>query len=219
MIYYLPSCKYKAAHPQSSQKIQRYLSGLPDVRIAGCCRVSQSLFAPGDTVLTNCTSCAAITDEVSPQAKECSVYEYLLGIPDFPWPDYAGEAITVQDCYRSRHKPAMMRAVRECLRRMDLRPVELAENLENTRFDGVFQFAPVAKGNLELAPAFFTPIQQSYVEPLPPEEQKKRMQEWVRQYRTDRVVVYCNSCLAGVRLGGANGVHLLDLITRDLPEV
>ena len=43
MIYYLPSCKYKAAHRDSSQKIQRYLAGKPDLEIVGCCRVSQHL--------------------------------------------------------------------------------------------------------------------------------------------------------------------------------
>ena len=35
MIYYLPSCKYKAAHRDSSQKIQRYLAGKPELRRCG----------------------------------------------------------------------------------------------------------------------------------------------------------------------------------------
>lgn len=218
MIYYLPSCRYKAAHVDSSKKIQRYLSQKPDLQIAGCCRVSQHLFQEGDTVLTNCTSCAVITDEASPQAKEITVYEYLLQDPSFVWPDYHGEEITVQDCFRSRHKPEMMRAVRECLKRMNMVPVELEENYEKTRFDGVFQFSNVSESNLKLAPKYFSKLQEEYIEVIPPEEQKERMTAWVSQYKTPRVVVYCNSCLKGVLLGGANGIHLLDLITRDLPE-
>lgn len=218
MIYYLPSCKYKAAHGESSRKLQCYLVGKPELKIAGCCRASQHLFQAGDLVLTNCTSCAAITDEASPQAREISVYEYLLNDPEFVWPDYHGEEITVQDCFRSRHKPEMMWAVRECLRRMNMVPIELEENLDKTRFDGVFQFANVSESNLKLAPKFYGKIQKEYIEVIPPEEQKDRMCAWVRQYHTGRVAVYCNSCLNGVLLGGANGVYLLDLMTHDLPE-
>lgn len=218
MIYYLPSCKYKAGHAESSSKIQRWLDKKEGVQILGCCRTSQALLHEGDVVLTNCTSCSAITNEVSPQAKEISIYEFLLSDPDFIWPDYHGEQITVQDCFRSTHDPEMMAAIRECLRRMNMVPVEIEENLENTRFDGPFQFANVSNSNLTLAPKFFTKIQEEYVEVIPPEEQKKRMTEWVQQYTTNRVVVYCNSCLKGVLMGGADGVHLLDLIARDLPE-
>ena len=91
----------------------------------------------GDTVLTNCSSCAIITDEMSPQADEMSIYEYLLADESFPWPDYHGEVVTVQDCYRAAHKPAVQKAVRECLNRMNMRPAELEENYERTRFDGI----------------------------------------------------------------------------------
>ena len=218
MIWYLPSCKYQAGHSASSARIRRWLSGREGIRIAGCCRTSQELFCPGDTVLTNCTSCTAITNEVSPWVREMSIYEFLLEQPDFVWPDYGGERITVQDCYRSIHKPHMMAAVRECLHRMHMVPVELAENLEKTRFDGVFQFTPVARNNLSIAPKFFGKLQEEYIEVIPPEQQHARMEAWVRQYTTERTVAYCNACLKGIGIGGGNGVHLLDLITRDLTE-
>lgn len=214
--YYLPSCRYKAAHTESSQKIQNYLRTKEDLSIAGCCRVSQHLFHEGDTVLTNCTSCAIITDEVSPQANEISIYEYLLNDPTFVWPDYNGEEITVQDCYRSRHKPETQHAVRECLRRMNMVPVELEENYENTQFDGVFRYQEISESNLKLAPKYFTKLKNEYITVIPKDEQKAEMERWVSQYKTKRVVVYCNSCLTGVLLGGADGIHLLDLITRDL---
>ena len=218
MIYYLPSCKYQAAHPDSSRKLQRWLCARGDIQIAGCCRTSQHLFQSGDVVLTNCTSCSAITREVSPAVKEMSIYEFLLRIPDFDWPDYQGEVITVQDCYRSRHDLQMMKAVRECLRRMNMVPVELEAHLEQTRFDGVFQFSGVSENNLTLAPDFFGKIQRDYVEEIPPDEQVLRMKQWVSQYTTRRTAAYCNACLKGIQLGGAEGVHLLELITRELTD-
>lgn len=215
-VFYLPSCNFKAAHPEVSEKLQAYLRNKPDTEIAGCCRVSQDLFHEGDTVLTNCVSCAIITDEVSPQANEMSLYEYLLQDPLFPWPDHHGEKITVQDCYRTVHKPQVQKAVRECLLRMNMVPVEIEENYEKTRFDGPFRYTKMPSGNLKIAPVFFNKLNDEYIEVLPAEEQERIMKEWVRQYQTERVVVYCNSCLNGVKMGGANGVHLLDLAAENL---
>ncbi|MBQ6217229.1 MAG: hypothetical protein IJK53_07570 [Erysipelotrichaceae bacterium] len=214
--YYLPSCKFKAGHKETSEKIQAYLRAKEDHVICGCCRVSQGLFKEGDRVLTNCTSCAIITDECSPQTKEISIYEYLLEDKDFKWPDYHGERITVQDCYRSKHKPEMQKAIRECLKRMNMVPVEIEENYEKTMFDGIYRYMPISQSNLTLAPKYFSKMEEEYITVLPEEEQKKEMEKWVSQYTTDRVTVYCNSCLKGVQLGGADGVHILDLIARDL---
>lgn len=215
-VYYLPSCKYKAAHKDVSEKIQKYLREKKGVQVAGCCRVSQNLFEEGDIVLTNCSSCTIITNEVSPQANEMSIYEYLLKDEDFVWPDYHGERITVQDCYREIDKPATQRAVRECLKKMNMVPVELEENFEKTKFDGTFRYTPISASNLKLAPKFFNKLNDEYIEIIPADKQKEEMEKQVSQYTTDRVVVYCNSCLQGVLLGGANGIHLLDLICRDL---
>lgn len=85
MIHYLPSCKFKASHPEASSLLQTYLSR-NGVIVSGCCRISQKQFSKGDTVLTNCTSCAIITDEQSPEVNEISVYEYLLNNTTFNWP-------------------------------------------------------------------------------------------------------------------------------------
>lgn len=215
MIYYLPSCRFTAANPETSAKLKKYLKEVKNITIAGCCRPTQKLLKEGDLVLNNCTSCALITEEASPQADVTSLYEYLLGDESFPWPDYHGEAITVQDCWRAREHASEQHAIRECLRRMNMVPVELEENFEKTTFDGLFLLRPIAPGNLQIAPKTYGPM-QDIVTPLPPEEQKARMEEWVKQYKTDRTVVYCNSCLQGVRLGGADGVHVLELMSANL---
>lgn len=217
MIHYLPSCKIKALHQQASLKIQKYLAD-KGVNVLGCCRIPQShiQMKAGDTVLTNCTSCSIITNEHSPEVNETSLYEYLLNDETFPWHDFNGEKITVQDCYRSIDDPALQKAVRECLKRMNIVPVELEENFENTKFDGTFIYADISKSNLQLAPKYFTRFQNEMVRVIPADQQKQEMEEWVKQYTTDRVVCYCNGCLAGLELGGANAVHLVDLIAEGL---
>ena len=48
---------------------------------------------------------------------------------------------------------------------------------------------------------------------MPEEIQAQIMQEYVKSYDLDYPVICdCNRCLKGVNMGGAKGIHLLDLI-------
>lgn len=215
MLYYLPSCNFTAACPESSKKIKAYMAQQPGVTVAGCCRPTQKQLTQDDTAITVCLTCAAITREASP-AGEQSFWEYVLWDEHFPWPDFHGEKITVQDCWRAGNKPGLQKAVRACLERMNLVPVELEENYEKTQFDGVWRYNPVLQKNLDVAPVYFEKVAETGLTLIPKEEQAARMQEWAKQYKTDRVLTYCNACLRGVQLGGANGVHLMELLTTNL---
>lgn len=213
MYIYLPSCNFTAAYPEISKKIKNYLASKPDIKIAGCCRPTQKQLTPKDTVLSICLTCSEITNEVNPDSPQMSLWEYLIADPNFPWPDLQGEEMTIQDCWRARNKPAMLNAVRTCMVNMNLRPVEISENREKTQFDGVWRYNPVLQKNLEIAPNYFQQIAKSGVNLIPPAEQKSRMKSWVSQYTTKRVATYCMACLKGAKLGGANAVHLLELLT------
>ena len=99
-----------------------------------------------------------------------------MTVPDFPWPDFHGEAITVQDCWRARRNPGLMHAVRQCLQRMNIHPVEIEENFEKTTFDGMWRFseAPIRR-NIGIAPKYFSEVRDHGIELLPPNEQEERM--------------------------------------------
>ena len=216
MYVYLPSCNFTRTCPEASAKIKAFMARKSDVRVAGCCRPEQKKLTAEDTVLAICQSCEAITREVSPQAKVLSLWEYAIKDADFPWPDFHGEEMTLQDCWRARNNPALLDAVRTCMERMNLRTVEMAENREHTTFDGVWLHQPVRPGNLAIAPNYFGEIREKYAQPLPEEEQQARMREWAQQYTTERVAAYCNACLRGIRMGGARGVHLMELMTENM---
>lgn len=213
MYVYLPSCNFTRACPSASKKMQQYLRGQPDIKLSGCCRPTQQLLGPEDTALTVCLFCSAITQEVSPKTEQLSIWEYLLADVRFPWPDYGGERMVIQDCRRACNQPKLLDDVRRCMKRMNLVPVELAENREKSNFDGVWPFESVPQRNLDIAPVYFGALRDYSMELMPPEEQQRRMVAWVCQYTTDRVAAYCPACLKGVRLGGANGVHLMELAT------
>ncbi|MBR0214845.1 MAG: hypothetical protein IJL95_09010, partial [Solobacterium sp.] len=88
----------------------------------------------------------------------------------------------------------------------------LAENRENTRFCGTWRYEPVSPANRRDEPQRCAWVdERGWITPAAPQDKQRIMQEWVKQYETDRVAVYCNSCLKGVLLGGADGVHVLDL--------
>ena len=212
MLYYLPSCNFTAAHKETSAVIRKYLKEEKGLDIGVCCRVMKNRLQPGDEILQNCPNCAWIVGENDPQVIQKSIYEYLIEDDSFPWPDYHGERITVQDCMRSAERPQEQKAVRIMLERMNMVPVELEENYEKSRFCGTWTLEPMAANNLKDEPERCVWVEEHHLlTPVDPEEKKRRMEEWVRQYETPRVTVYCNTCLKGVLLGGADGIHVLDL--------
>ena len=212
MYYYLPSCNFTKSWPEASARIKAYLAGKEDVTVCGCCRPMQGKLTGADTFLTICQSCSAICREASPAAHELSIWEYLLTDPDFPWPDYGGVSVTIQDCFRARNKPEVQDAVRECMRRMHLAVVEIAENREACMFDGVWLMRPAVPRNLKIAPEYFTDIARHYIHEETEEAQVAAMKEWCSQYQTEYIAGYCNSCVNGICLGGAKGVHLMELM-------
>ena len=216
MFVYLPSCKLTRACPEADRKIRAYLSRRDDMRIAGCCSVAVREMIAADTAITACMSCAAIVRENGAQGGQVSLWEYLAADAEFPWPDFGGEAITIQDCWRARNDSALHDAVRECMHKMHIRVVEIAGNRENCEFDGVWRMNPLTEPTMKRAPQFFGDVAVHGIEPVPKEEQPQRMREWAAQYATDRVTAYCNACLNGIKLGGANGVHLLELATENI---
>lgn len=216
MFVYLPSCKLSAACPEASEKIKMYMQRRANARIAGCCSVAVKEMTAADTAVTACMSCFAIVRETGKQATEMSLWEYLAADAEFPWPDLQGESITLQDCWRARNQTALLDAVRICMRKMNINIVEMEENRENCQFDGVWRMNPLPAPVIRRAPDYFGEVAASGLTIVPREEQSERMRKWAQQYTTDRVAAYCNACLNGIRMGGVNGVHLLELATKNL---
>lgn len=214
MYYYLPSCKVKQNHIEASSKIQNYLKQ-QGVTILGCCKLTNGIFNEDDIVITNCTSCSIIINEQYPTIKEISLYEYLLNDNNFIWPNYENEEITIQDCYRSIHKIDNMKYIRKCLEKMNFKIVELEDNFGNTKFDGIFKYKAIDDINLKLAPNYFNNF-KDHMSIKTNEEIKDIMIKHVSNIKTNRVVCYCNACYVGLKLGNANTVHMIDLLTKNI---
>ena len=211
MLRYLPGCDVTALHPQAIAVIQKYMSekGFSNLQ---CCRKDISSLQDGDILIMNCTQCQMIMAERAPEVRRLSLYEYLLTEPDWKWPDYQGVTMPLQDCWRMRDNPALHKAVRECLERMHIRVIEMEDNKEKSTFCGVWMNNPAVEECVHAAPETFARL-ESYRCLLSEDAQRLKMQEYVKRFENNEVIVYCNGCEKGIRLGGKKPVHLLDLIS------
>ena len=233
--FYIASCVFTEGEPVLSQKIQRYITARFDMPSIRCCvdkyKVEEfeqrmpdwyrpqwqaikhfEQYPRGSTMVSLCHNCSAIFEERHPEINRLSLWELILSDEQFQYPNLGGEEITVQDCWRSKENRAEQDAVREILRRMNVSIVELDENFDRTKFCGYSLYQPQPKRNAKLAPKRFVEGAKGLFEPHSDEEKRRLMTEYCRQIKTARVICYCHYCLRGLKLGGADGLHLAELL-------
>lgn len=234
--YYIASCVFTAQFPELSARIQDRVREQFSLEVVRCCVPQYRLrefeekmpegalrdrwcglpdsggFRAGDEVYSLCHNCNNIIGETQPEVRIRSLWELLDEDGSFPLPDYQGMRATVQDCWRSRDRREEQDAVRSLLRKMHIDYVEAGENRERTEFCGASLYRPQPPRNPKLAPKHYVEGARGKFQPHTPEEQARLMEEHCRQYTTDKVICYCHYCLEGLRMGGADGVHIAQLI-------
>ena len=159
-----------------------------------------------------CHNCAAIFEERHPEILRQSLWELILEDENFKYPNYGGEKITVQDCWRQKENFSEQNAVREILRRMNFEIVELEENFERTKFCGYSLYQPQPPRNPKLAPKRFLHGAQGLFKEHSQQEKENLMREYCAKIPTEKVVAYCHYCVRGLKLGGKNAFHLAQIL-------
>ena len=199
--------------PDTSARIKAYLTER-GVDVTGCCRVNHAALEPGVTPVTICQTCRIIIEENHPDAGCMSLFEYIDSLPDFPFRDFGGETMILQDCFRSAHHTAERAAVRSLLRKLNIRAVEPLNSEAAQRFDGRFLLAEMRPGNLALAPRRFAELGKAAT-PMDDAAAQAYLSDYCAGLGGEAVVCYCNSCLQGLRDGfggGARVRHLAELL-------
>ena len=235
MLYYIAGCVFTTRHPALSAAVQKYIAGRGDIQIVRCCVPKYKLrefteklpeayqaawsalpdsaeFGEGDTVYSLCHNCSAILDEWRPGCVSRSLWELIDGDADFTFPDYGGQPMYVQDCWRARDRRAEQDAVRSLMRKMNIDIIEMPVNRERTEFCGNSLYRPAPPRNLKLAPRRFVECAAGKFEPHSIEEQSALMREYCAPFGESMVAAYCHYCLEGLLLGGASAVHLAQLL-------
>lgn len=215
MLYYLPGCDVNKNHPIAGKKIQHYMKE-KEAQFVRCCRDKKLSLKQDDEVIINCTLCDLVLRETHPYTKRISLYEYVLMDNEFPWVDHHGEAIVIQDCWRTREDFLLQRAVRECLKKMNFKIIEMSENHEKTKYCGVWLYNEPAKDCIDIAPKTMNKIIENDMTLLSPQEQELRMKRWCEQYPINQIAVYCNGCESGIKLGGKTVIHMIELLAEGL---
>ncbi len=215
MYIYYPSCNFRRLFPATAARVREWMQTQPDIRMAGCCRVTDGLPADGDTIVTVCMSCMRMLDEVRPEIPQISLFELLLTRPGFPWPDLRGRRFILQDCFRARGRHALHEAVRACLRHTGATVMELPANRDEADFDGTFLLHEPYPDNIRRAPRYYVDYLPQHLTPIPEAEWTSRMQACAARFAGGTAVGYCNTCVDGLRRGGADAVHLAELLFPD----
>ena len=213
MYVYFPSCNFTRMRPELSNELSEFMRA-HGCEVAGCCRKSCTSL-PNDAIpVTICQTCNIILSENHPSHSAISIFEFIDARDDIELPDYHGEEITIQDCYRAKGHDSEKAAIRSLMRKMNISIVELPSRDAQADFDGEFMFRPVMPGNRALAPKRFNEIERDLT-PMPADEAAACLRRYCTRFTTKRVACYCNSCLSGLATGlddAARAVHIAELV-------
>ena len=230
--FYVASCVFTEEYPKISEKVCDYVRERFKMPIIRCCvdkykvlefeqRISADFwrsiehfreFPAESTMISVCHNCSAIFEERHPEIRRKSLWELILSDEKFPYKNFHGEKISVQDCWRSKENFAEQTAVREILHRMNFEVVELPENHAETKFCGVSLYQPQPPRNPKLAPKRFLHDAQGFFVEHTPEQKKSLMEAHCSRISTQKVVAYCHYCVRGLKLGGKTAFHLAELL-------
>ena len=90
--------------------------------------------------------------------------------------------------------------------------VELDENHEKTTFCGVNLLSPCTESNAKLAHKRYVEDFPHMFTPMTKDEQIRHFKTHCANIQTDKIACYCKFCADGIRMGGKQGFHLLQLL-------
>ena len=235
MKYFVASCTFASWYPELNRRIREYAMSMELVVIRCCVRgwkvreyedkmpegelreawralPHSAEFQPGDEVWSVCHTCSNIIEEMHPGVAVHSLWELVDADPKFPFPDYSGLKVTVQDCWRSKERTEEQAAVRSLLGKMKIEYVEAEKHHGQTDFCGTSLYRAQVARNPKLAPKHYAEGAVGKFIPHSEEEQARIMKEYCAKYTTETVVCYCHNCLEGLDVGGVDGRHIAHML-------
>lgn len=191
---FAPGCALRAYKPTLVSGIARFLSdrGLIDGIYTTCCKLEHTL-TDETTLIICCPGCARMFERIGPHIKLVSLWS-VLADTDFPFPDYHGRRMSIQDSCHARHRDSaeMQRTSRSLCERMGIEIVEPEYTRDRSRCCG---------GS---APDLAT--------------REAMARRRAAEFPEDDVVVYCTGCVRSLSITDVRPRHLLDLLFSETTE-
>lgn len=189
---YAPGCALMAYKPHLADKLKNIVTRkYGEMETILTCCFDRPVFESKTCIITPCTACAA---EYS-RFDNCSTLLFLTELAesdDFPFPDYGGICMSIQDTCSARSQPESLAAIRKLLKRMNISINEATYAMEKARCCGQTFYG---KADIEKV----ADIMRKRAEEMPCED----------------VVVYCTSCIMSMFTGGKRPRYILDLLFRE----
>lgn len=208
---YLPSCRFTGYSTDTSTRVITYLLENHNVKVLGCCTTDYDQPGPEDRLIYICNTCAHVGRESSNAGQIVSIWEIIDQDENFTLPDYKGEKMAIQDCWRSRENRKVQYAIRSILEKMNIDYEEMEENYQNTNFCGTSLYKKVPEKYYKLAPKKLSKIEEDY-ENLGPDQIHEKMQDHVSNVQADKIITHCVTCTQGLEMTDKTPIHLMDLI-------
>lgn len=188
--YFKPGCDLSAYNPQLVKASFELLKKVyPDIEMYHkCCKIDPDIEKALFVLV--CPGCDRHLARVYPVKHETRLlWEIIDQITDFPFPDYHGAEMTLQDPCNYRKNPFILDTVRSLLQKMNIHLIENQNSRENALCCGV-PFYPEK----------------------PLEAAQEHIRQWIVTMPRQQVATYCLSCANGVYYGGKTPRYLLDLL-------
>ena len=186
-------CALMIYKPELGRKVLDFLNsdlGNIDEHLI-CCRHEPNL-DKGTQIINTCAGCDRRYRELYEGITTISLWEVLAESKMFPFPDYKGKIMSIQDACPTRNQERVHNAVRVLLKRMNINAIEP----EKTRTKGIC-------------------CGDSFYGILPVEQVKEKMKKRAQEMPAEDIVVYCVSCIKSIYIGGKRPRYLLDILFGD----
>lgn len=208
MNLFLPSCNFRKIDPVSYDRMNE-IALKKGLSLAPCCREDTASYEHDATIFFMCQACRSVLEKRGIHAD--SIWRILAEDDHLVLPDLSSFSVTVIDCWRDREHKEIATYVRRLLERMHVTVKEAEKQYDFCgRFHmetKLYQDEVAACGGIR------------FMDELPKELYEKLLEEKVDSLKGSIPLVYCNTCYNSLRAGGANPIHLAQLITQTIKEI
>ncbi len=187
---FAPGCALMLYKPDLARKVHQYLvKEIGDMPFHNVCCKNE----PGLTELTEiiniCPGCDKRFRTLYPASTTISLWEIIDSDRYFPFPDYGGRRMTIQDACPTRDQERIHRAIRSLLKKMNIIITE-----------------PLKTGSRSVC------CGDSFYGQLSDEQLNAQMEKRASEMPEEEVAVYCISCVNSMIIGGKKPRYLVDLL-------
>ena len=193
---YAPGCALMIHKPRLAEKLKTVIEEIygPMDTLLSCCFNTPEL-EEGTCIITPCSTC---NNRYRTLYKDCTSSYFLATLAEsetFPFPDYQGISMSIQDTCSGRTDDLYLNAIRKLLKRMNINIVEAEKSGKRGKCCGQTLYGKATQEKVETF-------------------MKNRAQEMPEE----NVVVYCASCIQGISLGNKKARFIIDLLFNETTE-